>query len=208
MPSRRVAAVEVAGAADEFQIARRRSIHVVVSAGSVDHLGDGFADGGNEHVADARSRAARRGILAVEDAALGHMDLYRPHFAVAPRHVPEKRVGERQGDMRDGAGKSRVVIGVGLRARAGEVEIQCVAFLRHRAVKLLSHRFASFAVERRDVLARDPSSVGHGAQLSARLRLRIFDHFFARLLDELEAEFLHQAEIALGADVVAGDHRL
>ena len=49
--------------------------------------------------------------------------------------------------MRDGARQCRVVIGVGLRARAGEIEMELIGFFYHRAVKLLGDRLASFAIE-------------------------------------------------------------
>src|SRR5690349_17517922 len=77
----RMAAVKITRAADEFQIAGGRRVHVVITARSVDHLRHRFAHGANQNVADARTRAARRGILAIEDAALGHMNFYRPHLA-------------------------------------------------------------------------------------------------------------------------------
>ncbi len=162
-----VAAVEIARAADEFQIPRGRGVDVFVAAGGVDHFGDGFADGGNEHIADPRPGAAGGGVFAVEDAALGHMDFHRAHLAVAPGHVPEKRIGQRQGEMSDRARQRGVVIGVGLRTGAGEVEVERIGFFGHRAVKLLRHRLPGLAVEGRDVLARDPGAVGHGAQLGA-----------------------------------------
>ena len=203
-----VAAVKITGAADEFQITRGRGIDVFVSAGCINHFGDGFAYGGHEHVADARCGAAGGGIFAIEYAAFRHVNFHRAHLAVAPGHVPEKCVGQRQREMSDRARQRGIMIGVGLRTGAGKVEIERIAFFGHRAVKLLRDRLARLAVEGRDVLACYPSAVGHGAQFGARPGLRVFDHFFARLIDELETELFDQAEIAPRTDVIAGDHRL
>ena len=140
----RMAAVKVTGPADEFQIARRRRIDVVVASGSVDHLRHGFTDCGNEHVADARTGAAGRGILAVQNRPFGHVHFHGAHLAVAPRHVPEERVGQRQREMSDGARQGGVMIGIGLRAGVGEIEVKLVALFRHRAVELLRYGFSAF----------------------------------------------------------------
>src|SRR4029078_7556048 len=66
----------------------------------------------------------------------------------------------------------------------------------------------SFAIEGGHVLTRHPCAVRHRAELGAGFRLRVFDHLRPRPLDKLETEFFHQTEIALGANVVAGNHRL
>src|SRR4029078_76666 len=101
----------------------------------------------NQNVPEARPGAESRGILAIEDAALGHVNFYRPHLALAPWYVPEKRIGQGQREMRDGARQCRVVIGVGLRARAGKIEMELIALLGHGTVKLLGDRLASFSIE-------------------------------------------------------------
>src|SRR6185369_8758855 len=54
----RMAAVKITRPANEFQIAGGRRVHVVVTARSVDHLCHRLAHGGNQDIADARTRAA------------------------------------------------------------------------------------------------------------------------------------------------------
>ena len=110
--------------------------------------------------------------------------------------------------MRDRARQCRVVIGVGLRARTGEIEMQLVAVLPHRAVQLLGDRFAGFTIEGGDILTRHPCTVRHRAELGAGFRFRIFDHLGAGPLNELEAKFINKPEIALGANIIPGNHRL
>ena len=206
-PFARVAAVKVAGSADKFQISRRRRIHVIVTPGSVNHFRHRLADGGDENVADPRRGPASRRVLAVKNRPFRHMDLHRPHLTVTPRHVPKKRVGKREREMRHGARQRGIVIRVRLWTRAGEVEVQLVARFGHRAIKLLRHCLSALAVERGHILASHPGSIRHGFELGARFILGILDHFLAGQLHELETEFVDQAEISLGADVVAGDHR-
>ena len=111
----RVAAVEVSRPTDELQVASGGGVDVIVAPRGIDHLGDAFADRGDQYVADARRRAAGRRIFAVEDRSLRHMDFHRPHFAVAPGHVPEKGVRERQRNVGYRTGQGRVVVGVSLR---------------------------------------------------------------------------------------------
>src|SRR4029450_2244331 len=132
-----VAAVEVSRPADEFQVAGGGSVDVIVAPRGIDHLGDAFADRGDQYIADARRRAAGRRIFAVEYRPLRHMDFHRTHFAVAPRHVPKKGVRERQRNVGHSTGQGGVMIRIGLWTRSGEIKMKLVIFLRHGAEELL-----------------------------------------------------------------------
>ena len=203
-----MAAIEVTGPAGIGQVSGGGGVDVVRAARGVEHLGNALADGGHQHVAHPRRGAAGSGIGAVEDGALRHLDGDRPHLAVAPRHVPEQRVGERQGDMRHGAREGGVVVRVGLRAGALQIELQLVTLLGHGAVELLGHGRARLAVQGGDILPGNPGAVRQRAQLGPGLGLRILDHAPAGRLDKIGAKLLHQPKVAIGADVVAGDHGL
>src|SRR5262245_2268368 len=91
-----VTAIEISRPTDELQVASGGSVDVIVASRGVNHFGDPLADRGDQHVADARGGAAGRRIFAVQDGLLRHVDSYRSHLAVAPGHVPDKRVREGQ----------------------------------------------------------------------------------------------------------------
>src|SRR5262249_56306292 len=99
-----VTAIEISRPADELQVAGGGSVDVIVAPRGVNHLGDPLADRGDQHVADARGGAAGRRIFAVQDCSFWHLDFHRSHFAVAPGHVPKKRVREGQRNVRHSTG--------------------------------------------------------------------------------------------------------
>ena len=103
--------------------------------------------------------------------------------------------------MRQRARQRRVLVVILLRARAGEVEADLVARLRHGAPHLERAR----APHRGRVRPRAPGAIRKLAQLRARETLAVLDQLPHRRLDELEAELLHQPQHARAAHVVRGD---
>src|SRR5215831_15581007 len=99
-----VTAIEISRPPDELQVAGGGSVDVIVASRGENHFSDPLADRGDQHVADARGGAASRRIFAVQDCPLRHVDFHRAHFAVAPGHVPKKRVREGQRNVRHSTG--------------------------------------------------------------------------------------------------------
>ena len=183
-------------------------VDVVLPSGGVEHLGEALADRGHEHPADHGGEAAGSGKGAVQDRALRHPHADRRQLAVVPGDVPEELVGERDVQVRHGAGQGRIGVPGGLRTGAVEVDVQGIALLGDGAHHGEDVGVGLVGLARRVVDARAPDAVGQRAQLGARHLLGVSQRLLPRRLDELQAELVHQAEIAGGADVVASDHRL
>ena len=187
-------------------VPRRR--HVLVPARGEQHLAGGLAHGRHQDAAHHRGRGAGRREPAVQHRAFRNHQFHWSELAVAPGHVPEECVGDGDADQSSRAGKRGVDVAVGLRARAGDVQRQVVGLLGERAEDLERYGLAGLGIQRGEVGASGPAAVRQGSELGPRRRLGVADDPGARGLNELQAELVHQAEIAPGAHVVAGDHGL